>query len=386
MNITREIAVLLLKRLQEGLDASETDLLNDWLSRDPHHPVLLEKFSDREYLEKTLAAYHESKEDTWVGIDHHLSKSSASVRKMKWISAAAAVLLIIIGSVVYITLPKNNTKNQYASQISLGKELLPGTNKAILKLSDGTEVILDSLSKNISLEEGNAKIIKESNDQLAYIDQNNANNVVINTIYTPRGGQYKLKLADGTVAWLNASSSITFPTAFAGSARNITTTGEVYLEVATDKKLPFVVNVNNQSTIEVLGTSFNVNAYSDEESIKTTLLDGKIKVINSAGNIILKPGQQMQADGKNNVVNNIAREEVIAWKNGYFQFNRTNLRTVMREIARWYDVEVQFQGNVPDKLFIGKIPRDVNAGEVIKSLKSIGVHFNIQGKKIIVLP
>jgi ferric-dicitrate binding protein FerR (iron transport regulator) len=232
-------------------------------------------------------------------------------------------------------------------------------------------------------------VVKQSNGQLAYNTQNEKpTEVLYNTLTTPRGGQYQLVLPDGSKVWLNAASAISYPTAFTGSERKVEIKGEAYFEIAKNTAMPFIVKVND-AQVQVLGTHFNINAYSDEDAIKTTLLEGAVKVTKDAASTLLKPGQQAILGRSSNeirVQENTDLDAVLAWKNGYFSFNQTDLATIMRQIARWYDVDIVYSDKVPERRFGGEIPRNTNAAEVLKMLEESKVHFRIEGRKVIVLP
>jgi transmembrane sensor len=189
-------------------------------------------------------------------------------------------------------------------------------------------------------------------------------------------------LSDGTHIWLNAASSVTYPIAFAGKDRSIKITGEAYLEVAKDRQRPFIVDVDGRSTVQVLGTSFNIKAYADEAGIQTTLMEGSLKI----GGHLIKPNQQMQIDklGDYKLLDDVDPEPVLAWKNGIFNFKNADLQTVMRELGRWYDIEVVYNGPVPARQFRGEIGRDLTLQQVLKGLKGMDVHFEIRGKQILV--
>ncbi|MGX5819858.1 FecR domain-containing protein [Chitinophaga lutea] len=309
------------------------------------------------------------------------------MRRMGW---AAAVALLILAGAAYLQRPKTA---QAPPAIAEQKEdVAPGTNKATLVLGDGSVVTLDSAGNRVISQGGTA--IRQSGGQLQYDVQGAADEVTYNTLATPNGGQFKVRLPDGTLAWLNAASSIHYPTRFDDDKRVVEITGEVYLEVARlDRRQPFIVEIRtasgNRGKIEVLGTHFNINAYNDEPLIKTTLLEGSVKVTTDKGqSSVLTPGQQSQVNvnGAMNVLPQVNTATVIAWKQGYFSFAQTDLRAVMRQISRWYDVEIVYEGAVPDMKFGGAIPRDSQASEVLKILEVSGVHFRIEGKKIIVMP
>ena len=235
--------------------------------------------------------------------------------------------------------------------------------------------------------QGGAQIEKLTNGQLVYTPLiNKSDKVVFNTLATPRGGQFKLSLPDGSEVWLNAVSSIRYPTAFIGNERKVEITGEAYFEIAHDAAKPFKVIVNG-TEVKVLGTHFNINAYNDEATVKTTLLEGIVSLSNAASAVVtLKPGQQAQIGNSRDikVINNVDIDQEVAWKNGYFSFYKADLQTVMRQIGRWYDLEILYEGKIPERQFGGKIDRNSNATEVLKILEESKVHFRIEDGKIVV--
>jgi ferric-dicitrate binding protein FerR (iron transport regulator) len=210
---------------------------------------------------------------------------------------------------------------------------------------------------------------------------------------TPRGGQYRLVLPDGSRVWLNAVSSIRFPTAFTGQERKVEISGEAYFEVVKDPSRPFRVLVrpaagNRNMEVEVLGTHFNINAYQDEPAIKTTLLEGSVKVTNGTDHTMIRPGQQTQLsiNGVTKVIQDADVSEAVAWKEGRFQFNDTELKTIMRQVMRWYDVDLEYKGNVPDRYFTADISRNKTLSGVLTILKLSDVDFRLDGKKLTVTP
>lgn len=263
----------------------------------------------------------------------------------------------------------------------------PGVNKAILTLSDGSTVILDDAKNGQVAKQAGAQIAKLANGQLVYNSlKEKPADIVFNTLTTPRGGQFKLKLPDGSTVWLNAVSSIKYPTAFIGNERKVEITGEAYFEVAHDAEKPFKVSVGEMEVI-VLGTHFNINTYNDETTVKTTLLEGSVNLAKAGALVRLKPGQQAQTGNSQaiKVVNNVDIDQVVAWKNGYFSFYKSDLQTVMRQISRWYDVDISYEGKIPERQFGGKIDRNSNITEVLNILEESKVHFKIEERKIIVL-
>jgi transmembrane sensor len=260
-----------------------------------------------------------------------------------------------------------------------------GSNKAVLMLADGSSIILDSTSQGTLTKQGNVKVIKLNTATVAYnSSEANSKEMVYNTLSTPGGGQYQLILPDGSKVWLNASSSIHFPTVFKGKERSVTVTGEAYFEVAKNAAMPFKITVKDM-VVEVLGTHFNIMASEDESSMNTTLLEGSVKVSKGGINKMLVPGKQsvINRAGEINIVDaNI--EEVMAWKNGWFQFNAADIKTVMRQIARWYNVEIVYEDKIPTGHFTGLVSRNNNIEQVLKILQSGGVQFKIQNHTIFV--
>ncbi len=292
---------------------------------------------------------------------------------LRWASAAAIVITLTGLSLYYIfshTTQPESTRAQNAPLISDKNDVSPGFNRAVLTLSNGQKVELNNAASG-TIKDGTLSI--ENNDgQLIYKKEGAA---AMNTMTTPKGGQYKLTLTDGTKVWLNAASSITYPMAFNGKTREVSITGEAYFEVSRNKTKPFIVKTPHED-IAVLGTSFNVNAYEDEPAMKVSLLEGSVKV----GELNIAPGQAYQ---KGQVKATDLNED-LAWKNGAFYFKNADLEAVMRQFARWYDVEVIYEKRKVNKEISGDIGRDLNLSEVLEGLKGLGVKSRIEGKKLFV--
>lgn len=302
----------------------------------------------------------------------------------RMVAAAAVIALAVIAGVFYF----NGQREPLAIvQREVKPDGRPGGNRATLKLGDGTVIELDSAMEGELTRQGNTRIIKLSNGQLAYDAGEEQAAPVFNTISTPNGGQYQIALPDGSKAWLNAASSLRFPSYFAGDERMVELEGEGYFEVAANAAKPFRVKIK-EGVIEVLGTSFNVNAYSDENTARTTLLQGAVKVHKGTEAMILKPGQQAVMVNKGGMTKlmNADTELAIAWKNGFFQFDGIGLPELMRQISRWYNLEVRFEGTIPEREFAGKISRDVNLQDVLKALQINGVNFKRTGNILVVTP
>ncbi len=308
---------------------------------------------------------------------------------------AAAVVVIALGLAGYYFISSANKEKQSIAKTtspSAPTDIMPGGNKAVLTLGDKSVIVLDGAQNGTLANEGNTSIQKMEDGKLVYNQSKEKPSIVFyNTISTPRGGQYQLTLADGTKVWLNAASSLTFPTSFPGEERKVEISGEAYFEVAKNENQPFKVVIAGKEEIEVLGTHFNINAYVDEPSINTTLLEGKVKVTTIMGSKVqfLSPGQQSQLDKSGNIRlnNNPDIEEVIAWKSGKFYFGESaDVAAIMRQISRWYNVDVEIKGNIKEHIG-GSMSRDVNVSKVFEKLEITGViRFELVGNKIIVKP
>lgn len=303
--------------------------------------------------------------------------------------AAAAAIALITGMSLYVWLrpePLNPKTAQLQKNGSTDK-IVQGGKKAILTLGDGSKVTLDTAQRNLVIRQGNSKVSRQNLATLAYqADGKRSEPTVYNTLSTPKGGQYQVILPDQTRVWLNSSSSIRFPTQFKGKERQVSITGEAYFEVSKNAAMPFKITTN-QTEIVVLGTHFNVMAYPDESSINTSLLEGLVRVSSGAETKILVPGQESRISktGKINIAKADA-DEVLAWKNGWFNFNNCDIQKVMRQISRWYDVEIEYRGKIPEGHFSGIVSQSNEISKVLDILQTGGVNFKTEGRKIIVLP
>ncbi|HVW60908.1 MAG TPA: FecR domain-containing protein [Puia sp.] len=305
--------------------------------------------------------------------------------------AAAAVVILLAGVALY----RHNAKEQIIQVAHVTppptpvvQDVLPGQNKAILILGDKTVVSLDSLANGATVLQGGMKIVKQANGKIGYLPAHTPGEggiVAKNTVRTPRGGQYQLTLADGTRVWLNAASSITYPARFTGDDRTVTISGEVYFEVAQNAGSPFFVKIDNSdSKVEVLGTHFNINAYEDEAAIKTTLLEGKVRVSGDNASVILKPGQQSAGT---RVSDKVDIAQVMSWKSGVFTFEGKSIQEVLRELARWYDLTIVYGKEVPDIKLRGEMGMNLNLSQVLKGLAAMEVVCRLEpGKKLLVFP
>ncbi len=304
--------------------------------------------------------------------------------------AAAAAILVAISTGVYFWQERAaKPDHTIAEQPAAPAVIEPGKDGAILTLTDGRTMILDSLGNGVLTTQSGSKVILE-NGQLSYNNSGNiSTEIAFNTITTPKGRQFRLQLEDGTKVWLNAASSLKYPAAFTGNDRRVEITGEAYFEVARDRKRPFHVKLNDDTEIEVLGTQFNVNSYSNEASINTTLLEGSVQINNRNSKTLIVPGQQAQVFAGADVVkvlNAVNMGKITAWKDGVFNFENASLFEVMRQLERWYDIEVEYDKGVQNYEFFGKMGRDLSLQEVLRGLEMNEVNFKVEGRKIVVTP
>ena len=304
--------------------------------------------------------------------------------------AAAVIAAVLLTATLFLYKinnhpEKNIDKNTFAKIKNDVKP--PASNKALLKLADGSVVPLDSISTGTLAVQGSVKIYKTGDGKIAYKGSGESM-LAYNTLTVPRGSTpVKLVLADGSNVWLNVASSISYPVAFIGKERRVEIDGEAYFEVAKNASMPFIVKkVNSNTEIKVLGTHFNVKGYNDEELLKVTLLEGSVKVSNNSAAGIIAPGEQAQVKGSAiAVTKNVDLDEVMAWKNGRFYFDGADMRAIMRQVEKWYDVDIQFQSDI-NASFVAKISRDVNISHLLQIFEMTGlVHFKIDGKTIIIM-
>ena len=369
---TQELSALWEDPSQETL---AKELLEQWYDR---VPLLFRQTP--EDADSMFRAIVEKEEDNPLENEPPVGK----LRPMRTFWWAAAVVLALLAGGGYLFL-RNNEKPQ-GQDIVKTAPVAPGREGAILTLADGSTVLLDTLSDGtISTQSGTA--VRLAGGKLSY--EAGADAVpVFNTISTPRGRFFRLVLPDGSRVWLNAASSIQYPTAFSGTERRVEVKGEAYFEVAHDAGKPFRVALDGGAEVEVLGTHFNVNDYGDEPAPTVTLLEGSVRVKNKANAVVLEPGQQAAVLENNfRVQHQVNTTQVVAWKDGGFNFDNMGVETVMRQLSRWYDIEVVYQQGIPDKKFYGEIGRELTLEEVLEGLKLSGVRFRIEaGKKLIVLP
>lgn len=317
--------------------------------------------------------------------------------KMAWTRyAAAIVLLFISGAYFLLRQPTKQKPIEISSNHKIPGDVEAGKGGAVLTLEDGSQIILDSLNNGVVTNQNGVELVIKDGELSYNPKTKHAGKISYNTMSTPRGRQFQVMLPDGTKVWLNAASSLRYPTVFQGTTRNVEINGEAYFEVAKNPQMPFIVKINSETEIKVLGTHFNVNSYDDEASINTTLLEGAVEIKSGKNKSFLKPGQQAQLtlqtarkSVKNirniNVVNNIDLDKVMSWKNGIFDFQEADLGEVMRQLARWYDLDVVYENGIPEMKFYGKMDRNVSLSRLLIFLQESDLHFRLEdGRKLIV--
>lgn len=307
--------------------------------------------------------------------------------------AAAAAVFLCLSAGLYFLLPSKSEPEKVIAPVIAGhNDVSPGGNKAVLILANGSKIILNDVKEGELVRQNGVSIIKTKNGQIInslVSSPGETSKEAYNTISTPKGGQYQVVLPDGSRVWLNAASSLRYPAVFMGRSRVVELTGEAYFEISKDTARPFKVNVSGQS-VEVLGTHFNINAYEDEQVMKTTLLEGSVRIRYKAMTALLKPGDQARVtpalSSPLQIRKGVDTEEAVAWKEGYFQFNHANIQEVMRQLSRWYDISVSYEGKPPEKEFGGAIQKDLSLSKVLKILEKSDMHFKIRGKEVLVMP
>jgi transmembrane sensor len=407
------IIQLIIRHLNNELDEDGWAELRQWMNESEMNRQAVEDFLTDDSLKKAVGNLYQLRARIWQRLDRQMSDDQSAApppgdpfavthaqpavpkRPARRRYAAAAVVLILLGAAGYLALYRQpSVATGSKTIVATGKDtsrhdVLPGGNKAVLIVAGGPAIILDSARTGFLTSLGHTKVVKVNNGELAYHAAAGRDTLSegLNMLRTPRGGQYRLVLPDGTRVWLNAASSIQFPTVFNGNERKVTITGEVYFEVAKNASQPFIVEIDNRMQVQVLGTSFNVNAYTDEASVNTTLLEGAVRVTGAGRTTLLKPDQQSRIynDGRSEVKRQVDTRAVVAWKNGNFQFDSDDIRSIMRQISRWYDVEVVYSGEVPGSTYSGEVSRNTNLVNVLKILSLSGVRFTVNNDRVTVM-
>lgn len=377
--------------------AEEDCELFNWVTKGDQKPI-------KKHIEKLASSYNSSNETVppvnWEQLYQQIVEEKNTkniqpvIRKMTWIRwavAAAVVLLLGTGYYFFTTTLKNQKElvDIKQEQIKRNDIAPPNTVNAVLTLSNGQKIVLDNTGNGVLAVQGSVNVVKLADGEIAY--RGDSKKVEYNILSNPRGSKVvSLILSDGSKVWLNAGSSLRYPTAFAGKERKVDITGEAYFEVAHRPAIPFIVS-KGTTGIKVLGTHFNVNAYEDESSVNVTLLEGSVSIVDSSNKIepkVIKPGEQARVSKSGNIElsNLVDLNEVMAWKNGLFSFKGADMETIMRQVSRWYNVEVVFKKSIPEK-FYAEVSRSTSVSTLLEMLEATkAVQFDIEGNTIMVTP
>jgi transmembrane sensor len=387
MNQPEDYQELLLKKYLDGqCSPEEIATLYSWLlSSDAHKPLLAVMQQD---FERIMEAQSPVPEELSNRIENRLMAAISREKvvhmrvayRWKWAAAATVAILLTTGVTLFYGLRKPAAP---VLAMKAAADVKPGTNKAVLTLADGSVVTLDSTGNQVILQGGTK--VEQKNGQLQYAASGGNAAIGYNMLKVPRGGQFTIVLPDGTQVWLNSASSLRYPTAFTGNSRTVEMQGQGYFEVKKNARQPFIVKVNSVE-VQVLGTGFDIMAYEDEEELRTTLVSGAVKVKQGGVEKYLKPGEQAAIDNSTGVmsVRNADVQGVVAWKTGFFEFDNANINIILRQLARWYDIEVDTR-TVDKRLFGGRINKDLPLSEMLSLLESSGAKFNLEGRKLTVI-
>lgn len=378
-----DLLILLQKHLNGEINAEEEIFLRKYFDHFEMEADITQQLPQEEL--------NRLKREIKAGIEEKIGKTASVIsihRVRRWYKLAAAIIIVLLaGSLIWFGTRNTRPRSAEIVQESVANDILPANGKVTLTLGDGSTVMLDSLTNRERLRQGESQLINE-NSQLTYLRDRTIGSKVpvqINTVSTQKGARYGIVLSDGTRVWLNAASSLRFPSSFSGNERKVELTGEAYFEVSYNPGKPFRVWVNDVK-VEVLGTHFNINGYADEKRVSTTLLEGVVRVSKGLRDELLAPGQQAVVSENGRIIldKEVNIKEVMAWKDGKFYLKSASLESIMRQVARWYDVEVVYENPVQEKYTLS-VKRDVPVSKLLSYIEmNGGVHFKIDGKKIIV--
>ena len=391
MAIETDIHELIVRSLKGKLSSQDQEELDQWIAQSEQNKIVFDRLNDKVLFSsvlKSLDAYDQSA--GWIKVKNRVTfKRKNDSSQFQYLKMAAVFISLLIVSVTSFVIyqkmwsPKEVKRQSYTNEI-----LAPQRSKATVRLEDGREIPLDSIELQGRILADAVKLVRKPDGAISYelLKNGSVTKVSNNTINNPKGSKVvDLFLSDGTHVWLNAGSSITYPVIFTGNRRSVNIVGEAYFEVTKNPQMPFWVQKGN-FMLKVLGTAFNVNAYDNESQVQVTLVHGNISVYLAGGGpeIMLKPAQQARIGSDIAVIDNVDTESVIAWKNGYFSFNKADVKTVVRQIERWYDVEVEIGSKYLDRRFTGEISRMSSVSKVVEVLRESNIHCSIEGKKVFI--
>jgi transmembrane sensor len=381
--------------LQTLIDDPANDLelqaLIGRLVETPGEEIALPEAAARGILETILATPRPIAARPEVATDPRVEVGPISRRIVGWRLAAAVVGLVFAGVGTWRALHQGGKETPVAA-VNTAQDVAPGGNRATLKLADGSTIVLDSVANGRITQQGNTAVVKLGSGQLAYnAAGSTTSELLYNTVTTPRGGEYRVQMPDGSRVWLNAASSIRFPTAFSSEQRVVQVSGEAFFQVVKDAKRPFIVRAGDSLEVQVLGTDFDLMAYRDEPEQRTTLIRGAVRVRQGATTLVLSPGDQVQAvhGSRLALFRGVDTSAAIAWVSGFFEFRNIDLRLILRQMARWYDVQIVYDvpfETIKPVRFGGRISRNLELHQLLKLLEQLGVHFRVDGTTIHVMP
>ncbi|HEY6899299.1 MAG TPA: FecR domain-containing protein [Puia sp.] len=394
---------------EEELSVEETVLLQQWIKGSEGREEMIRNFREEspwvqeelKEIQKTpqtriwdkVAGMLED-EGHWAApvVPSGAVSTSQSIGLWRYL-VAATVLLAVSGAALWFAQQHKVANVPTQPTIAQTNDVEPGSNRAVLTLSNGQTINLDNSQNGVVASQGNMNVTKLADGQLAYnkASDEKTTAALYNVLTTPRAGQFSLTLPDGSKVWLNNATTLRYPVSFSGNSREVELNGEAYFEIAKDASHPFRVAVHKggqNSTIEVLGTSFNIMAYEDEGAQRTTLVEGSVRFVHEGASALLKPEEQSVLDPSGNIktLRHVDVAEVTAWKNGFFHFDHASLETTMRQLARWYDIDVEYNGTVKPQEYMGKIQRNLPLSAVLKGLTRDDIHFELEGRKLVVKP
>ena len=391
-----QLQVLAEKMLSGTITPEEQALLDQWLSRKPgEQMVWTSGDADEKALKDRLLK--RIKEDAGISGTTTRTRRMDVLHQYRRIAAAIVLLLVAGGAGFIFLLDRRPLTPERAIQDAPVHDIAPGSTGAILTLADGSKVVLDTTGNGNIAVQGMSRLMKQ-NDQLIYEQSMGSDasgdtageDVAYNTMTTPRGRQFKVVLSDGSTVWLNAASSITYPSVFTGAERKVIVTGEVYFEVTRDADKPFVVQIGTSEAgdarVTVLGTHFNVMAYPDEKRIETTLMEGSVRVSKGDGQVIINPGQQASFSLASDQIRvaEVDTDRVNAWVNGKMSLDNLDVEAIMRQLSRWYNVDVKFEGPAPREHYWGLINRNVYLTSMLEVMRANGINVRLEGDTVIV--
>jgi transmembrane sensor len=381
--------IFLITRFIDGtIDFAELQELDSWRKGSSENENLFQELTNPEMQDQAIKKMQHYNTAGSLDKIKQIIEDNNNQRKiisMRWLKILAAATTVAIASVLIFTYKLHKSSNEIVSLKPHPQYIAPGSDKAVLTLANGKKIIINQRGTGIVAVQSGVQINNTIDGKIIYTEANQLtqNMIEFNTIETPKAGKYQLQLPDGTKVWLNADTKLHYPVAFKGKERTVELNGEAYFEVAKDKSKPFSVFSNGQK-VTVLGTHFNINSYKDEGHIRTTLVEGSVQVSFGNAKEILKPGQQSSLRNGEIKVSKADIHLAIAWKDGQLAFLRTDLKSVLRQIARWYDIEVEYVGKVPDFTISGDVSRDADLSAMLEILKLYDVHFIQQGRKLII--